>query len=206
MRNLEERSLRHDEIYKERVLKFYLYIDELDDLKYLMHLFGFHLAPTICKIKAGSLVNLKNSKRDLINTWNVYKKYIADYFNLKFVELKKDEEKYLLYFYDETELIKRFENKDIASYLSFSGYEKNNNINYYISKLKENFKFSIPSEVGIFLDYPLLDVIDFEKNIKKCKYCGYWKCYNDVEGAKGICYRYDMLKMNYISKILNWHP
>lgn len=203
MKELEELSLRHRNNYKTEVLKFYKYIEGLDDLNHLKHLIGFHLAPSINKIKVGSLINLKNSKKDLAITWSTYKDEIAKFFNIDFIELKNNDDALLLYFYNADKLISRVNNRQISSYLTTIGYEKNENINYYLKKLQENCKCSIPSEVGIFLDYPLSDVIDFESNLKECKYSGYWKCYNDVKGAKNMCLLYDLTKMNYINKIMN---
>lgn len=200
---LEKIWQEHKDNYKNNVLKFYRYIDELEDLEYLTHLIGFHSAPTVSRIKVGSLVNIKNSKRNLINTWNENKINIAKFFKIKFVELKKDDSSYLIYFYDEDRLLKRIRSEEISLYLSLVGYEKKGSIDSYIKKLKENFEILVPPEVGIFLDYPLLDVIDFMKDSKKCKYCGYWKCYNDVEGAKDRCSIYDITKMEYIAKLIN---
>lgn len=50
---------------------------------------------------------------------------------------------------------------------------------------------AFPHEVGIFLGYPVEDVINFEENQGRCcKYCGYWKSYCNPEEAKKCCDRY----------------
>lgn len=50
---------------------------------------------------------------------------------------------------------------------------------------------NFPHEIGIFLGYPLEDVILFEKqNGKNCKYCGCWKSYSNAEEAKSCCCKY----------------
>ncbi|MCH3971728.1 MAG: DUF3793 family protein [Oscillospiraceae bacterium] len=42
-----------------------------------------------------------------------------------------------------------------------------------------------PHEIGIFLGYPLADVIAFVKNHgENCAYCGTWKSYGDPQAAK----------------------
>ena len=42
-----------------------------------------------------------------------------------------------------------------------------------------------PHEIGIFLGYPLQDVIGFIDNKgQNCKYCGFWKVYGDEGEAK----------------------
>lgn len=44
---------------------------------------------------------------------------------------------------------------------------------------------SFPHEVGVFLGYPIEDVIQFEEcQGKCCRYCGYWKSYCNPEEAK----------------------
>ena len=41
-----------------------------------------------------------------------------------------------------------------------------------------------PHEIGLFLGYPPADVAGFLKNDgKDCKLCGFWKVYDDVDGA-----------------------
>ena len=42
-----------------------------------------------------------------------------------------------------------------------------------------------PHEIGLFLDYPLVDVIGFIRNTgKNCKCSGCWKAYGDPSAAQ----------------------
>ena len=42
-----------------------------------------------------------------------------------------------------------------------------------------------PHEIGLFLDYPVADVVGFaRKGGADWKLCGYWKVYHDVEAAR----------------------
>ncbi len=51
-----------------------------------------------------------------------------------------------------------------------------------ISKLESGGCF--PHEIGLFLGYPVEDVLGFIRNKgKECKLCGYWKVYGDAEAA-----------------------
>ncbi len=53
-------------------------------------------------------------------------------------------------------------------------------------------KIIFPHEIGIFLEYPLHDVIGFLANEgKNYAYSGYWKVYQDVQGAVQRFKRYD---------------
>ena len=49
-----------------------------------------------------------------------------------------------------------------------------------------------PHEIGLFLGYPLADVLGFCALGGACaKLCGYWKVYGDVEYAKACFRRFD---------------
>ena len=51
---------------------------------------------------------------------------------------------------------------------------------------------SFPHEIGLFLDYPPVDVIGFLRHGGKgCKLCGHWKVYGDAESARRQFQRYD---------------
>lgn len=57
-------------------------------------------------------------------------------------------------------------------------------------RLREGGTF--PHEIGLFLGYPLGDVIGFiENGGKNCLCCGCWKAYTDACAAKRLFARYD---------------
>ena len=59
---------------------------------------------------------------------------------------------------------------------------------------KENF----PHEIGLFLGYPLRDVIGFIRNEgKNCKCADCWKVYGDVKAAQNTFERYERCKKIY---------
>lgn len=57
---------------------------------------------------------------------------------------------------------------------------------------------AFPHEIGVFLGYPIEDVIGFINN-KGCNFkcCGYWKVYGDKEKAIKEFARYDKCRMIY---------
>ena len=75
----------------------------------------------------------------------------------------------------------------VAQFLSEYGYQ-NTNLGYALNRLKLRLKEneSFPHEIGIFLGYPLGDVIGFILNEgKNCKCSGCWKVYcNEYETMK----------------------
>lgn len=49
-----------------------------------------------------------------------------------------------------------------------------------------------PHEIGLFLGYPVADVLAFQaRHGEGCKLCGYWKVYENVEAAKQCFARFD---------------
>ena len=62
-----------------------------------------------------------------------------------------------------------------------------------LDRLKRRFEESdcFPHEIGLFLDYPLSDVIGFiEQGGKNCKCCGVWKVYSNECETKALFDRF----------------
>ena len=76
--------------------------------------------------------------------------------------------------------------KDVKEFLGLCGYH--GTIDNLIQQLKFRFSFrgEFPHEIGLFLGYPLSDVIGFIKNEGKNSKCtGHWKVYsNECEAVK----------------------
>lgn len=89
--------------------------------------------------------------------------------------------------------------KRVSKFLRENGY-KETCVNYAISLLKKRLMDlkAFPHEIGVFLGYPIEDVIGFINN-KGCNFkcCGYWKVYGDKEKAIKEFARYDKCRMIY---------
>lgn len=65
-------------------------------------------------------------------------------------------------------------------------------------------QFNCPHELGVFLGFPLNDVMDFMNcKDKKCLSCGYWLVYNNLQEAKETFNRYDKVKEHTVNYILS---
>lgn len=77
-------------------------------------------------------------------------------------------------------------------FLKRFGYNENMNIHECLSLLRKRFQNMCPHEIGIFLGYPIEDVVSFvDFSSTKCKMVGYWKVYHDIEKAEVIFNKYD---------------
>ena len=103
-----------------------------------------------------------------------------------FVPLKKSDGRFLFFVYDKTLLEKVCSIQPNADYLASKGYPVKKGFNAILSELLHRLAGdeSFPHEVGLFLGYPLEDVIGFEsKSAEGFKYSGIWKVYGDKEQA-----------------------
>ena len=64
-----------------------------------------------------------------------------------------------------------------------------------------NKEVTFPHEMGVFLGYPMADVIGFIENEgRNYLHSGYWKVYENVEAAKELFKTYEMLKKVFVEE------
>lgn len=110
-----------------------------------------------------------------------------------FVPVKKDDNRILFFVYDKSLLKEVCTKKDNLVYLESKGYPVNKGFNSILSELiyrlahQKNF----PHETGIFLGYPLEDVLGFESNkAQGFIYSGFWKVYGNKQAAISMMNKY----------------
>lgn len=143
-------------------------------------------APTLASLKTGSLFNCalcgKCELKENLSEWGV----VLYSSGIRFFVLKEDEKSALVYVYRAGALGKILEDARVRSFLKKCGYT-DFSAEAVLKKLKERFSQGgdFPHEIGIFLGYPLGDVIGFIQNSgKNCKCTGCWKVYCDECSAK----------------------
>ena len=151
--------------------------------KYLIR----HCAPTLAGLKAANMFcvpyfSLFELKKQL-DTWNSYLHEKGLFLTI----LSCNKNKILIYIFRRSHLQIDLQKPGVNSFLTAFGYQSNH-VEYALKHLKKRFTNynSFPHEIGIFLGYPLEDVVGFIKNSgKNCKYTGYWKVYcNERETIK----------------------
>lgn len=153
---------------------------------------GLYCAPALAGIKPSNLLNYstENKQKTLaelsalnnqLNRSDIYIKVLCEY-----------EKRLLILVYRKTKLLNYLTQKEVSDFLKSCGYNKQNNIETYLSTLVGRISGSreFPHEVGAFLGYPIEDIYGFI-NHKNCKYTGYWKVYGNVERAKMLFRKYD---------------
>ena len=159
-----------------------------------------HCSPTLAGCKIGSLFTYRNNERKEINTylieWN--KKLYG--LGIFITVLRKRKNSSLIYVYNKFNLEKLLKEEEVFSYLFSLGY-LNDNVDEVLLHLKKKLsdnKNVFPHEIGIFLGYPLCDVIGFIENKgKSYKNCGKWKVYGCKRESQILFDKYDYCKNCY---------
>ena len=138
-----------------------------------------HCSPTLASLKTANLMNIPFDSIE--NNEKLKNK------GVELLILKKCSNTALVYAYRKDKLQNDLNKNKVDEFLKFYGYESND-ADYCISKLKSRLKnsASFPHEIGIFLGYPLCDVIGFIENAGQNSICsGCWKVYcNECEAIK----------------------
>lgn len=184
-------------------IEFFEQIKNFKDFEYLYALIKSTVAPTLKDLKLATMMNLKNGNRALKDLWEKNKTLIGDSLGLDFFELKKGENFVLVYFFKKDKLDKKLSTSKVSEFLNLMGYKDCRKVYDYLNLLKNRFNDSCPDEIGVFLGYPLKDVIDFKDRDKKtCKCTGYWKCFNDEKSSRKAFEKFDETKIIVMRSIL----
>jgi len=114
--------------------------------------------------------------------------------------LYQTKEKVTFLLYRKQKLVFNLQDLEVRNLLIQLGYQEfvlENILKILKMKYKAHMvlKKEFPHELGILLEYPVMDVCSFmEKQGKDCLYVGYWKVYSNLETALTIFEKYDRAK------------
>lgn len=104
-----------------------------------------------------------------------------------------------LYVYRPDELERALQGQEVHCFLTTCGYSRFDAAGA-LQTLRKHLKdtAAFPHEIGVFLGYPLADVLGFIENCgRNCLACGCWKVYSDLCFALQTFQRYDKCKTVY---------
>ena len=187
-------------------IKSYLdIIEEFDDKDFLLNYIRYKISPTLKGIKPSYLMIFgKNKNRDFFNVWKEYKDYIKTNLNIEFIELKETDKSIHVLFYKSKILKNILKTETNRKFLSYFGYKNFDMIEECLIQLRNRYELSCSHEIGVFLGYPVHDVVHFIYPTKKeCLLNGYWKVFKDKENAEKVFNAYDNCRLeiyNYMNK------
>ncbi len=187
-----------------KYLDFYKRLNSMENKEYIENFLVYKTSWVIAGVKQAVTIGFKKKDEKIYENWNLYgKDFLAD-INLKYIELRENDDSIILMIYDEEVLTRELNKEEQIDFLINLGYPEQIEINQYVKTLKDRYeKYHCPHELGLFLGIPFEDVKDFmECTTKKCLLCGYWKVYNNSDEAKMIFNQYDEVKHYTIKNML----
>ena len=167
---------------KSNLFDFVQCMRQMEDYEYLLSLLAHHCGPTIERVKVSSLLNIR-------------KEELLQFFGVSSFSLKKDDSGKIVLIYHEDLLKEQLYKKEHIEFLSRFGYQNDWDYLQYLEFLKKRYTNLCPHEIGVFLGYPIYDVMQFIScPNKECRFVGYWKVYENEEVAKEIFRSYDEAK------------
>ncbi|MBP3476855.1 MAG: DUF3793 family protein [Lachnospiraceae bacterium] len=165
--------------------------------KYLIE----NCAPTLASLKTANLFSYTYPSiaklQETIAYWN---KRMTDK-GVTFTVLRVNSATALVYVYREAYLHRDLQKPGVAQLLRHFGYdsmETEEVLEQLRIRLQEQDEF--PHEIGLFLGYPLQDVIGFMKyKGSNCKCTGCWKVYGDELEASRIFAMFDKCRKIYVN-------
>lgn len=183
---------------------FFHRINKFDDKRYLLSFIAYNAAPTIAKQKASYLIIFhEKGKRNLHNLWETYKKDVKKDVSMSVCELKRLYNSTAVLFYNEEDINNILSKCRYGKFLTELGYNTQMSSEQSLLLLKKRYETVCPHEIGVFLEYPMEDVIEFIDNPdKQCLMFGYWKVYHNINYAKKKFEKYDKCKEEVVRLIL----
>lgn len=146
-------------------------------------LLAFHCAPVLKKKKVANMFHIeKTAFHDFQNVIATYHQKLSNK-GLSIRLLQTHQLRVTIYVYQQEILTLLLSRPSIQEFLEPYEYPSDN-LDHMLLHLDQRLSTCIgyPHEIGLFLGYPLCDVIDFMGD-KPCQLCGYWKVYHNVSHA-----------------------
>ena len=139
----------------------------------LDRLLATYCSPTLAGIKPASLVSCDR------NLYPCLPQRLKEYRSARF----------LLLVYSKPQLERRMADPQVQHVLRHFAYPVGQPLDVLLRNLKRRIAMSkdFPHEIGLFLGYPIEDVVGFIRYAGKgCKLSGLWKVYGDAEAASRL--------------------
>lgn len=189
-------------------VEFYKDLFNMEDKESIKKFLLYNSSLVIAGVKPSATVTINKKLEKVYESWIEDGIDFLESINLSFINLREDDNASILLIYNDDTLKKHIFKSENMDFLIKLGYERNNDISYYVENLRERYeKFKCPHELGIFLGIPINDVKSFmECSYKKCLGCGYWKVYSNYEKALEIFSIYDDVREKTMDKIVEGEP
>ena len=163
-----------------------------------------HCSPTLASLKPASLFLYHfSSREELYESVAVWDAQFQKK-GIRITILRENAETALIYVYRPDAMVRELSRPEIISFLVSTGYQAGT-IDQMLEQLRTRLHGSeeFPHEIGVFLGYPLNDVLGFIKyHGSNCKGMGDWKVYGDLGEAQKTFAKFKKCREIYANL---WH-
>lgn len=148
-----------------------------DFIKRIVELLG----PVILGTKPAEILSFPNNDKDFESNVSKLEKFFSVCKKIQLIKFKYNSNSIKILFYNPRTLENTLNDKRNIKILKDIGYPNIYNLNLYLEHIvNKMIKGNIPDEIGIFLGYPLKDVLGFigHPSLKLTKVNG-WRVYGD---------------------------
>lgn len=166
---------------------------------------AFHSAPTLLGQKPANLFSLSREKYDIEFHATQFHRYTKDS-DLQLCVLCTCNQRALLMLFRRSLMAQQLAEPKRRAVLTQYGYAISWDLEQCLAHLASRISQSngFPHEIGIFLGYPVADVLGFIQNHgENCKLCGCWKIYDNPEQAQRTFAVYDQCRTFLCGKMAN---
>ena len=173
------------------------------------HLLGYHAAPLLAGLTAGSLLSFQKSR------FQDFKALLASYepcFSCKGISTFRvaEGEEYVLILFYRAELVARaLSVPEAQTILCEAGYRITDSMEERLEFLRLRMRVpkTLPPEVGLFLGYPPADVREFITRWgQDFVYSGYWKVYTNEAEARALFEEYSVCTQEFCTRLEAGRP
>lgn len=157
----------------------------------------------ISGVKVASLYSVEPGLENIEDTIQDLNKKLYS-IGSRFVMLHENKRRALIFAYNLEKLTEHLKQKRNKKFLAQYGYSECVTIAEYLNCLRkriETCETGFPHEIGIFLGYPIEDIVGFINNPTKHKVVGFWKVYKNVKQKLELFDKFQKAKEYYEIKI-----
>lgn len=176
---------------------------------YVLYVLANCCMPVMLKKKTAAIINFKK-RYILLNTLTIILKKELEKFNTDFDIICEDADNIFVFVYNTDMLCEVIEDEENRKLLDSLGYGHTKGYKEVLGVLYESYSgykqgmCKFPDEIGIFLGYPLEDVVAYINNKgENFLLSGCWKVYSDLENAVKTFEMYKLIKEAALNTILN---
>ena len=120
-----------------KYLEFYKRLNSMEEKEYMENFLVYKTSWVIAGVKPAVTIGFKKKDEKIYENWNLYGKNFIGDINLKYIELRQNDDSIILMIYDEEVLKRDLNRKDVIDFLVDIGYPEEVEINQYVKTLKE---------------------------------------------------------------------